>query len=352
MGQFVTDLKALASDDKFIQDTKEIVINDFFKQSVNDLFTIVPGIKGGQQVAALKGIEYVTKASAGCGGVGISPLFPAFSQKWAPKMAEVKIQICYADFENSFLQWGLQNGYARKDLTQTEMAIFIQDRIMSGMKEDFLRMVLLSDSNIDSQDILSDEATKLPFYNIIDKGLIPTLQYLKTLPEFADNFIPLDKNTGVIATQMNLGAEYALDLYESLILETYDFEGDTLLSSNRLAKNYDAYLRRGNGFGVQSNLDATKNGVEAAKVSGQLVTPIVRYDYWKKQDFTTNGSIHLPHFALFTKKEFLQVGVDDASALENLTIEYIGGADESLWIKGNYMFDFKMTNPFALKAAI
>lgn len=349
---FLADLKLLANSDRFIQDTKEIIVNDFFNQSVSDFFTVIPGIKGGQQVAAMKNFEYVTKASAGCGGNGISPLFPAFSQKWNPKMAEVKIQICYSDFENSFLQWGLQNGYQRKDLTGTEMALFIQDRIMSAMKEDLLRMVLLSDSNIVAQDILTDEVTKAPFYNIIDKGLIPTLQYLKTLPEFADNFVTIAKNTGLVAAQYALDADEALKIYEALILDTYDFEGDILLSSNRLAKNYDAYLRRGNGYNIQGNLDATQNGVTGAQVSGQLVSPVVRYDSWKKNDFTVAGSVHLPHVAVFTKKEFLQVGVDDASALENLTMEYIGGADESFWIKGNYMFDFKMVNPFALKAAL
>ncbi|WP_310381838.1 hypothetical protein [Flavobacterium sp.] len=350
----VADFKDLATSDRFIQDTREIVMNDLFYEPTENFFTIVPGIKGGQQVAAMKGFEYITKASAGCGGNGISPDFPAFSQKWNPKLAEVKLEYCYADFENSFLQWGLNNGYKRKDLTGTEMALFIQDLVSKAMALDLQRIALLSDSGIAAQDILTDEVVKAPFYNIIDKGLIPTLQYLKTLPEFASNFVALDKNTGTAAVQLALADDYAVKLYESLILESYDFDGDILLSSNRLALNYDAFLRRGNGYNIQGNLDATQNGVAGAKVAGQAVTAMKNYDRWKKTDFTTGApaTIHLPHVALFTKKEYLQIGIDDTASLQDLTLEYIGGSEEKFWIKANYMVDFKMTNPYALKAAL
>lgn len=348
----VADFKDLATDDRFIQDTKEIIKNDLFYEDTSQFFTIVPGIKGGQQVAAMRGFEYVTVASAGCGGNGISPDFPAFDQKWNPKLQEVKIEICFDEFEGKFSQWMLANGYDRKDVGQTEMAMFIQDLVVKAMRLDLQRMVLLSDVDIAAQDILTDEVTKEKYYNTIDKGLIPTLQYLKTLPEFADAFGVIAKNAEVTtAAQMALGDEDAIDIYESLILDAYDFDGDVLLSSNRLALNYDKFLRRGNGYGIQQNLDATQNGVSNARVAGHAVFPVKKYDAWKKNDFTLGGAIHLPHFALFTRKEYLQVGVDDVSALENLTFEYVGGSEEKFWIKANYMLDFKMVNPYALRAS-
>lgn len=347
--------KELATDERFIQDTREIIVNDLFHEPTNNFLTIVPGVKGGQQVAAMKGFEYVTTASAGCGGDGISPDFPAFSQKWNPKLQEVKLSYCYEDFLGYFTQWALANGYAIKDLGQTELAMFIQNFVVQAMQLDLQRMVLLSDADILTQDILTDEATKAKYYNTIDKGLIPTLQYLSTLPEFADYFNDLAQNDGAtVADQMNFAAEDAVKIYENLILEAYDFDGDLLLSSNRLALNYDAFLRRGNGYGIQGNLDATQNGVNNARVSGVPVTPVKNYDRWKKTDFTTGdpATIHLPHFALFTRKEFLQVGVDTEAALTDLTFEYIGGSDEKFWIKGNYMLDFKMVNPYAMRVAL
>jgi hypothetical protein len=351
----IQDFKNLATSDIFIKDTKEIVLNDLFHQPTEAMFTFVPGIKGGQQVAAMRGFEYVTKASAGCGGNGISPTFPAFSQKWNPKLAEVKIEYCYSDFEQSFLQWGLMNGYQRKDLTGTEMAVFIQDLISKAMALDLQRMVLLSDKDIAQQDILTDEATKAQYYDIIDKGLLPTLAYLKTLPEFTESFFELAKNTGTVAQQMALSATEGLDIYEQLTVDTYEFDGDILLSSNKLFKNYVKWLKRPNATFVDTN--ATQSGIKDAQVDSHAIVPIVNYDRWRKTDFTIsdgNGgnTVHQPHFALFTRKEFLQVGIDDSASLENITLEYIGGKDETFYIKANYLFDFKMINPYAFKASL
>lgn len=350
----IADFTDLATSDRFIQDLKEIVKNDVFQQDTSEFFTIVPGIKGGKQVAAMKNFEYVTVASQGCGGVGISPKFPAFSQKWNPKLAEVRIKYCFTEFEDSFVQWGLNNGYARKDLTGTELAVFIEDMVIKAMKADLLRIVLMGDKDIAAQDILSDEAGKVKFYDIFDKGLLPTLQYLKTLPEFTGNFVPLDKNTGAMTDQLNLSATYALDLYENVLDDVYDFDGDILLSSNRLFKNYAKWVKRANGYGLQSNVDLTQKGVTDPMVDNEKIVPIVQYDRWRKADFVTGTTphMHLPHFALYAKKGDLQVGVDDAASLEDITLEYIGGDDESFYIKANYMVDFKMTNPYEFRAAI
>lgn len=352
--ELIANFKDLADDKRYIQDLREVVMNETFYQPTENMFQIVPGIKGGQQVAAMKGFEYVTKKSAGCGGDGISPEFPAFSQFWNPTMQEVKIEYCYTDFEASFIQWGLNNGYSRKDLDGTALGLFIQDLVSKAMALDLQRIVLLADKDIASQNILGDETTMVPFYNTIDKGLIPTLAYLKTLPEFADNFVALSKNTGAMTAQLDLPATYALDLYESITNDVYDFDADIFLTSNRLYKNYASWVKRANGYGLQSNVDLTQRGVGNLSVDGENLLPVVHYDRWKKKDFVTGTTptIHLPHFALLTRKEHLQVGVDDEASLTNITMEYIGGKEEKFWIKANYMLDFKMTNPYALKAAL
>lgn len=351
--ELISNFKNLADDKRFIEDTREIIVNDLFMQPTESFFTIVPGVKGGQQVAAMKGFEYVTVKSAGCGGAGVSPTFPAFSQFWNPQLQEVKINYCYSDFESSYLQWGLNNGYQRKDLDGTTLALFIQDMITKAMLLDMQRIVLLADEDIENQNILTNEVAMAKYYNTIPKGLIPTLQYLKTLPEFAENFVVLSKNTGAMTSQLSLDADYALNLYEN-VTDVYDFDGDILLSSNRLFKNYEKWVKRANGYGLQSNVDLTQRGVGNLSVNGESISPVVNYDRWKAKDFVTGApaTIHLPHFALFTRKEWLQVGVDEQAALQNLTLEYIGGDKEEFWIKANYMLDFKMVNPYGLKAAL
>lgn len=78
--EIISSFKALADDKRYIQDVREIILNERLKEKTEDFFQLVPGIKGGQQVAAMRGLEYITTKSKGCGGAGISPDFPAFSQ--------------------------------------------------------------------------------------------------------------------------------------------------------------------------------------------------------------------------------------------------------------------------------
>ncbi|MDM1548585.1 hypothetical protein HX096_12050 [Empedobacter falsenii] len=351
--EIISSFKALADDKRFIQDVREIILNERLQEKTEDFFQLVPGIKGGKQVAAMRGLEYITTKSKGCGGKGISPDFPAFSQLWNPQLQEVKINYCYADFENSYLKWALNNGYDRKNLTGTELGLFIEDLVAEAMSLDMLRIVLMADKDIETQDILTNEAEKAQFYNTIDKGLIPTLQYLKTLPEFQDNFIQLSKNTGTTIEQQELEKDYSVNIYED-VTDTLDFDGDYVLSSNSLAKNYSKWLKRGNGYSIESNKNDTVKGIQNLEVDGYGIKAVKNYDRWRKTDFQTGEPLttHLPHFALFTKKEFLQVGIDDAASLQDITLEYIGGEDETFWIKANYMLDFKLTNPYAIKAAI
>jgi hypothetical protein len=350
----IANFKNLADDKRYIQDLREIVMNDTFLNPTDSMFNIVPGIMGGQQVAAMKDFEYVTKLSAGCGGNGISPTFPAFSQFWNPKLQEVKVSWCFTEFETSFVQWGFANGYDRKDLGQTELGVFLEGMITRAMTLDLQRIVLLADKDIAALDVLTDEATYTQFYNTIDKGLISTLVYLKTLPEFAGMFQPLTKNTGAMTDQLNLPATYAVELYESITDNVYDFDGDIFLTSNRLFKNYAKWLKRGNGYSIESNIQRTQDGVTDPRVDGQNLAPVVNYDRWRKKDFITGdpATIYLPHFAMFTRKEWLQVGVDDLRSLTDIRMEYVGGADERFWFKANYMLDFKMVNPYGMMAAI
>ncbi len=339
----------IASDERFIRDIKEVVVNKVLYENTSDFFVIVPGVKGGQQVAAMRGIEYITRKSTGCGGAALTPDFPALSQKWEPQLAEVKLKFCYTDFMQKFTQWGLANGYNIKNLEEAEFFLFIQDLIVEAMKLDMQRLVLFSDENIATQNILSD-SSKAEFYDIVKKGLMPTLQYLKTIPELADNFVDIPQNT-VANPYSALKAGISMEIMDK-VTNTFDFDGDLLLMNASMYKNYSTSLK---GFimqGLESSKTEIQKGIPSLQYDGNTLVPVRNYDRWRKKDFSKpDGTIHLPHFMLFSRKEYLQVGIDDAAALDNLTMEYIGGDDEHFYIKGNYMLDFKIVNPYGLKAA-
>ena len=121
----VSAFQALASDARSIQSVKEISVKKFETPAVSDFFTVVPNIKGGQQVAGMKSLEYITTLEDGCGGTSQALSFPAISQSWNPRRAKIKIKMCYTEFEGKFTQWALANGYDVHNLQEAEFFDFI-----------------------------------------------------------------------------------------------------------------------------------------------------------------------------------------------------------------------------------
>lgn len=354
---FVASFAEIANHNRLITDLKEAIKNKLFYEEADAFFRIQPGIKGGQQVVALDSLEYVTKKETGCGQDADSFAIDGVAQIWEPQLAKVNIKMCYSEFMDAFTRWGLANGYDIHKLDESNFFQFIQDLVVDAMKSDFIRLALFGDADIAAQAILGD-ANKAAYYDVLKKGLIPTLQYFKTQPELAGQFVSLAANAEADRdAQMALAADYALNLYESLTDETY-FDADMILSSYSLYKNYKNYLRRGAGnIPLESSKQQVQDGMDSLKFDGEQLVYSKFYDKKRKEDFTKdNGGgsdvTHLPHFALYTKKDNLVIGVDDVNALTDLRLEYIGGSDEHFYIKGNYQVDFKIPNPKQLRAAL
>ena len=353
---FVTTFQQMAGHTRVIQDLAEAIKNKLFYEEANNFFTIQPGIKGGQQVVSIEPQEYVTTKETGCGNTAKSFSVNGVTQTWEPQLAKVNIKMCYSEFMDAFTRWGLANGYDIHKLDEANFFSFIQDMVIDAMKADFIRLAIFGDGDIASQDILAD-SNKEEYYDVIKKGLIPTLQYFKTDPKLTENFLSIAKNTEATrAAQLSLGPTTALDLFESLTDDQY-FDSNQILTSNSLYKNYKNFLRRGAGnTPLESSKEQIQSGMESLRFDGELLTPIKFHDKKRMEDFTKdNGAsgvvTHLPHFSVNTSKENLVIGVDDINALTDLRLEYIGGEDEHFYIKGNYQMDFKIPNPYALRAA-
>ena len=339
----------LATDERQIESTAEIIRNRVFLENTGQMFNIVPGIKGGQQVAAMQGIEYVTRKDDGCGGTFDSPDVPALSQTWNPQLAKVGMRYCYSDLMGWFTQWGLNNGYQIKDLTDTDFAIFIEDLVSDAIQADLQRLVLLGNSDI-SVDATLKDSNNAQFYDVIPSGLIKTLEYLKTISQLADNFIDLSANDQTDGAgnpdQLNFSNGYAKDLYRKLSRDI-DFEEATILTNKKLYNNYEDYFEGLSA--IDSQPGRIQNGQGQLSRAGVPILPTRNYDKWVNRDFIAS---YPKSFAVHTAQSNLQVGVDSEASLTDINFEYVGGSDEGFYIKANYMLDFKIPNPFALKAAI
>lgn len=345
----ITSFQDINNSDRLLQDLRDAIVQEAITRPAESIFTIVPGIKGGQQVVALKDQEYVTKQQAGC-----EPTFSTFSidgisQKWNPRSADVRIEMCYKDFEGAFLQWGLANGYDRRNLQEAEFFDFIQSMVTGAMAKDLMRIAIFGNKDIATDATLGANAIgAAEDYNQIDAGLIKTLQLFKANPELAAQFIDIDKNAGVDTAGQKLAEGEAHTIYDELV-ESLEFEGgDQFLTSNTLYKNYKDQFR---AKLLESGVAAIQNTFDPQFDGKPLVDLKFSYDKIVKRDFNNAGLLYLPHLAVIADKSNLQIGVDDTAALTDLRLEYVGGKDENFYIKASYLMDFKIPNPYAVGAA-
>ena len=341
--------------DRLLQDLRDAIVQKTLFQQAEEFFTFVPGIKGGQQVVALRDYEYVTKQQAGC-----EPEFTAFeingiAQKWNPRSMDVRIKMCYKDFEGAFVQWGLANGYDRRNLQEADFFDFIKDMTSGAMARDLVRVAVHGNKDIVVDDILGENAIgEAGDYNQIDAGLIKTLQLFKANPLLASQFDDIAKNAEATkAAQLAITGEEALAIYDDLI-EGLEFEGgDQLLTSHTLYKKYKDLFR---GKLLESGVSAIQQSFEPQFDSRPLKDMQWAYDKVIRRDFDQSGdaeagNLYQPHFSMIADKSNLQIGVDDTAALTDLRLEYVGGKDENFYIKASYLMDFKIPNPYALRAA-
>lgn len=346
----ITSFAEINNSDRLLQDLKDAIVQDAITQPADNIFSIVPGIKGGQQVVALKDQEYITKQQKGC-----DPTFTAFniagiSQKWNPRSMDVRIKMCYTEFEGAFTQWGLANGYDRRNLQEADFFEFIKDMVTKSMAKDFVRVAIFGNSDIEADDTLGEKAVgEAEDYNQIDAGLLKTLTALKTNPQLEDQFIDIAKNAGADAASQKLAEGEALGIYNELV-ESLEFEGgDEFLTSHTLFKNYKDLFR---AKLLESGVAAIQDEFAPSFDGKSLIDLRWNYDKIVKRDFVdAAGAAYLPHLAVIADKSNLQIGVDDAAALTDLRLEYVGGADENFYIKASYLMDFKIPNPYAVGAA-
>lgn len=342
----------IANDQRLIQETRDIIVSNALMNTADQFFTIRPGIKGGQQVVAIQDDEYVTKNQPGCDNLTFDSFgIDGVEQKWNPKSQDVKIKMCYTEFEEAFTTWALANGYDRRKLDESMLIDFIVDRVTRAMQKDFVRIATFADADVLANDVLTADALA-PHYNQIDKGLVATLKYFKTLPSLAGNFVTLSKNAEATkAAQLTLADGYATDIYDELVeIQSWEGNADQLLTSHTLYKNYKDQFRANL---LESGVQAIQQKFEPEFDGRTLNNMRFPYDQKVAKDFVqqVDGTLHLPHMAVLAQKSNLVIGVDDQAALTDLRFEYPGGADENFYIKASYLMDFKIPNPFEVAAA-
>lgn len=321
---------------------------------LEQLHTIITGVKAKQQVVYIGDLDKITKLDAGC-GLGASEADLDLSEKWwDPAELKVWLTECYKTNMDKLFAWGGKNGIERSDLTDTEYLQMIIERVEATMPKDAFRIVWFASktiANVSGGGVLKN-GVSVTDYNQINGFWDQIYDIMTANPgqkvAIAENALTTK------AAQMALAADTAVDVFEGLLTSsTVDprLLGDdnrVIYCTQSLFNNYKKYLR---SF---PNIDASYERIEGRYDSlmfdGVQVISVPDWDRIIRADFDNGTKYDLPHRAVLTTKDNLPIALDASEALTDLKVFY-DDVTELNHIKGGYKMDAMVAVDFMIAAA-
>lgn len=172
----------------------------FNNPAIQSLLTVVPGIKAKQQIVILGTLDLVgkTKQLNNCAPDESDQVIPTSEKQWDPEQIEDRFTECWKNLLDKFTVWGLGNNLQKKDLTGTDFAEFLMDRVIDGLVQSIYRIVWFADKNIAnvSGGGILKNGVDIRYFNAID-GLWK--QFFAVAAEFPEHYVQIPNNyAGVI----------------------------------------------------------------------------------------------------------------------------------------------------------
>lgn len=330
----------------------DAVIETIFENpAVTDLMTVYDGIVAKKQIPFLGILSKITKADAGCGQGQTAKNIPMTEKFWEPEAVKIWLTMCGSEVDDSFWVFAQNTGVDRDNVTGTDIARFVVDRMSSAAQEDLLRIIWFNDTaaaNVSGSGTIKN-GVSLADYNIID-GLWK--QIFAIVATTAARKTAIAKNAlSTYALQMALGTSDALDTFRKMI-EASDprlnaAPNKFFIATRTLVENYAAYLE---SQGNSTSFERIENGYVMLRYRG---IPVFGFDFWDRTiqaDMQNGTKYDLPHRAVLTVKENLAVGYDASNAVGDFRVWYSEDTELNNF-KGKYRVDAKVLQDYMIQAA-
>jgi len=319
------NLSTVTFDGKEVMSLREAFYQAVFQNPTIDQFhTVVNGVKAKQQMIYLGQFGLTGKKQSSCDVTPSTAILPTVEKFWNPQYIGDRIEECFTDLLASFFVWGLKNGVQKPDLTNTDFALFLEERFSLAAYETALRFAWLGDT-------AADIATNGGYLaNSVDPG------YFNVFNGFwaqAKAIVAADA-TKKIAIANNAGTSYATQAFTSTDTDnrviTNVFENMIYGADLRLrgAKDkvivatqsvVDQYARERKAVNnIELAYERTESGIDTFKVDGIDVIPFQFLDRHIRQYEDNGTKWNQPHRAIFTTKGNLQIGTEETSNLSEL----------------------------------
>lgn len=305
----------------------EIIFAKQFKNPSIELFhTIVEGIKAQKQIplaSQLSGL--VGKQTSLCNMTNATNTITMSEKFWSPKTHADRLAACYTDFKDSFANYGMKNGVMEADLSELDLWNYISDDLLAyKVAEMVLVSAWFGDTDAatvsDSPAGVLTAGTNTAYFNKIDgfwKQLFAIvagdsdrkstgLATKNGQSTFANQkFNSTDTTNKVVMNTLDLMATDA-------DLRLRDQDSQAYIVTQSVLDQYKRELKNAN---IAFTTERFENGIEMVECDGKPVYGFSLWDRIIKAYYSDGTKYYLPHRAVLTTKENIQIGVDSIGTL-------------------------------------
>ena len=296
----------------------------FQNPAIDQFHTVVTGIKAKQQILHMGQYGLMgKKIDATCDITPSTAILPVNQKYWTPVFIGDRVEQCYTDLLNTFFVWGLKNGVHKADLTNTDFALFLEERLSLAAYETALRFAWLGNTAAALQPAGYLATTvDLGYYNAMN-GFWNQATAIAVAD--ASKHITISRNAGSSYstqqfTSADTDAKVVTTMFESMIygadLRLRGAKDKVIVATQSVV---DQYAReRKAASAIELAYERTESGIDTFKIDGIEVIPFQFLDRHIRQ-YENNGTAwNQPHRALFTTKSNLQIGTEEVSNFNEL----------------------------------
>lgn len=331
--------------------------------AINDVFVVTQGVKKGKQIPFLgRMTTKVGKGSGGCDPTATTPAIPATQKIWNPVTISDRLAFCWeTDVKGTFFNYGTKNGIDREDLTNTDFANFISDRVQDSMEEMNHRIAWFNDTDAalvtDSPAGVITAGEDLAYHNKLDgawKQLF-AIAAADTDRLTVNSTLQTRNNAASYAAQKFTTADVT-NLVVSKTFDEMEKDMDSRLTSSpdlkvRVTKSvWDQYRSELKFAKISYDTERLENGITVLKTDGRTVEKYELWDRIIKEDFDNGSSYHLPHRILYYDKNNIGLATESESSFTEIDIFY-WKKDKKVYLDFQLDLDVKVLENYLVQMA-
>lgn len=345
MGDIITASDITFNGEEIRGVSEALFESTFAKPELAQFHEVVNAIVVKKQIVILGRINELVGAGTGACDPADGTATITMSEKfWDPVTVSDRLALCWTQLKSTFWAWGLKQGISKPDLTATDFANFVLERLDDAMFEMIYRLVWFND--VDAATTAASPAgvltagTNPVFFNKLN-GMWKQL--------FAIVAADADRLTTGLSAR-NGQSTFALQKFTSTdttnlvvtsTLENMVTDSDYRLRGEESAQFvvtqtvYDQYKKELKRANIAFTTERTEQGIQMLEADGIQVFAFQFWDRIIKQYYSDGTKYFLPHRAILTTPQNLQVGTGEESAFSDVDIFY----DKT---KKKTFFDFQL----------